>query len=188
MIQNPSCPGPASQFRYCPRCAAEGPRIERGRSLRCGACGFLFFFNSATAAGAFVYHRGELVLCVRGKEPAKGMLDVPGGFIEFDETVEDGLRREIYEELHIEVSDFRYLLSAPNNYTYAEVPYKTTDMFFVCEASRIEGIRAADDVADYVLVDPDTLDPERLAFVSTQRAFLALRNEIRKDRPWRELP
>lgn len=181
--ENSSHPGPASRFRYCPNCAAAGPGIERGRELRCRACGFVYFFNSAAAAGAFIYHRGRLILGVRGKEPAKGMLDAPGGFIEFGETVEDGLRREIFEELHIEVVDFRYLYSAPNDYSYAGVPYKTTDLFFVCEAPDIGGIRAADDVADYVLIEPGQLDPERLAFVSTRRAFAALLADAEQGRP-----
>jgi ADP-ribose pyrophosphatase YjhB (NUDIX family) len=173
---------PASLFRYCPHCGTEGPCVEGNRALRCGRCGLLFFFNSAAAAGAFVFHRGQLILCVRAKDPAKGMLDVPGGFVEFDETVEEGLRREIYEELHIETGGFRYLRSAPNDYIYAGVPYKTTDLFFVCEAPDIGGIRAADDVADYLLIAPDDLDPARLAFTSTRAAFAGLRNWLEKTR------
>ncbi len=166
---------PASQFRHCPHCGAGNPDVEGVRMLRCPDCGFLFFFNCAAAAGAFVFHGDRLILCVRAKNPGQGMLDVPGGFIDFDESVEDGLRREIREELHIEVAGFRYLLSAPNDYVYAGVPYKTTDIFFVCEAPDIGGIKAADDVADYMLLKPGDLDPARLAFGSTQRAFAALR-------------
>lgn len=175
----PICPaGPAGVFRHCPSCGAPAPRIEGGRSLRCGSCGLLFFFNSAAAAAAFILHQGRLVLCVRAKEPAKGMLDLPGGFVEFDESVEDGLRREIFEELHIEVADFRYLASASNDYLYAGVPYKTTDLFFVCEAPDIGGIRAADDVADYALIAPEALDPARLAFNSGRVALAALRERL----------
>ncbi|MGZ8217215.1 NUDIX hydrolase [Methylomagnum sp.] len=170
--------GPARVFRHCPGCGASAPRIEDSRSLRCGRCGFLFFFNSAAAAAAFILHRGQLVLCVRAKEPAKGMLDLPGGFVEFDETVEDGLRREIHEELHIEVSEFRYLASASNTYLYAGVTYKTTDLFFVCEAADISGIQAGDDVGDYVLIAPDALEPARLAFNSGRVALAALRERL----------
>jgi ADP-ribose pyrophosphatase YjhB (NUDIX family) len=167
--------GPAGQFRYCPRCGQAGPRIRESRSLRCSHCDFLYFFNSAAAAAAFVFHQGRLVLCVRAKDPAKGMLDLPGGFIEFDESVEAGLKREIYEELRLEASEFRYLTSASNDYCYAGVPYKTTDLFFVCEVKDLEGIRPADDVADYLLLAPEELDPARLAFNSGRAAFAALR-------------
>lgn len=168
--------GPASLFRYCPCCGKEGLQIGSGRDLRCPHCGFLYFFNSAVAAGAFVFHGGKLVLVVRAKEPARGTLALPGGFIDFDESVEEGLKREIYEELHLETAHFRYLTSAPNDYLYAGVPYKTTDLFFVCEAQDLGTIRAADEVSDYVLIAPEDLDPARLAFPSLRAAFAALMN------------
>lgn len=174
MITKPRFDTPAAQFRFCPRCGQPEPRITEGRSLSCPACRFRFFFNSATAAAAFIFHQAQLVLCLRAKEPALGKLDLPGGFIEFDESIEDGLRREIREELNIEVAHFRYLCSAPNDYRYAEVHYKTTDAFFVCEAPDLSDIRPADDVGDFRLVAPAALDPEELAFLSSRRAFAAL--------------
>jgi len=88
-----------------------------------------FLFNVAAAAGAFIIRDRQLVLCVRGKDPGIGQLDVPGGFIEFDESLEEGLRREILEELGIEVGELSYLASAPNDYRFAGVPYKTSDVF-----------------------------------------------------------
>lgn len=161
-------------FRYCPRCGAPEPGILAGRQLRCPACGLRFFFNTAAAAGAFIYHGEKLILCVRAHEPGKGLLDVPGGFIEFDETIEEGLRREIAEELHIEVGGFRYLMSAPNDYAYAGIPYKTADVFFVCEALSLETLRPADEVAEIRLTDPHAVDVRQFAFASTRRAFTDL--------------
>jgi len=172
----------AESFRYCPRCGRSHPDIRNERSLRCPHCGFLFFFNNAAASGAFVFHDGRLVLCVRAKNPGKGMLDVPGGFVEFDETVEDGLRREIHEELNIQVSALHYLTNAPNDYVYAGVPYQTTDLFFVCEADSLAGLKAADDVADTVLMHPAEVDPSAFAFVSTRRAFGALKDWLEPHR------
>lgn len=170
----PDTNSPATQFRYCPRCGKEGPDISSNRSLRCRHCDFLLFFNSATAAGAFIFHRDQLILCVRSKEPGKGLLDVAGGFLEFDESAEEGLRREILEELNLEATGFHYLASAPNDYLYAGVLYKTTDLFFTCEVPDISRIRPADDVADFLVVAAEALDPARLAFPSTRNAFRAL--------------
>jgi ADP-ribose pyrophosphatase YjhB (NUDIX family) len=161
-------------FRYCPRCGVPEPNIIGDRQLQCPACGLRFFFNTAAAAGAFIFHHEKLLLCVRAHEPGKGLLDVPGGFIEFDETIEDGLRREIAEELHIEVGDFHYLMSAPNDYPYAGVPYKTADVFFVCEAHSLDHLRPADDVAEIRLTEPHTVDAGQFAFASARRAFTAL--------------
>jgi ADP-ribose pyrophosphatase YjhB (NUDIX family) len=161
-------------FRFCPRCAFPRPRIEHNRQLRCDACGLRFFFNTAAAAAAFILAGEELMLCVRAHEPGQGLWDVPGGFIEFDETIEDGLRREIREELNIELAELHYLTSAPNDYLFAEIPYKTADMFFVGVASNPDDAQPADDVADIVRIHPQSVDPARFAFESTRRAFAVL--------------
>ncbi len=168
-------------FRFCPRCSTPGPRIKQDRELHCPHCGLRFFFNTAAAAGAFVFVGDQLLLCVRAHEPGKGLLDVPGGFIEFDESVEEGLRREIAEELSIEVSGLRYFTSAPNDYRYAGIPYKTADLFFVCEALNGERLRAADDVAEVVLVDPLQVKQDQFAFASTRNAFDALLKMLKKE-------
>jgi ADP-ribose pyrophosphatase YjhB (NUDIX family) len=168
-------PGPYDAFRFCPRCGGEYLSIHEQCAIRCGRCGFLFFFNTCTAVGGFVFHQDQLILCVRAKEPARGKLDLPGGFVNFDETVEDALRREIAEELNIETTNYRYLSSAPNDYLYGGVLYKITDLFFVCDAPQIVTLRAADDVADFRLVSPYDVAPEELAFNSTRLALVKLR-------------
>jgi NADH pyrophosphatase NudC (nudix superfamily) len=71
------CESLSHAFRFCPRCATAGPRIERDRQLRCTHCGLRFFFNTAAAAGAFVFFDDQLLLCVRADEPGKGLVDVP---------------------------------------------------------------------------------------------------------------
>ncbi len=111
---------------------------------------------------------------MRAHEPRKGALDLPGGFLDYEETAEDGLRREIREELGIETSSFRYLTSAPNDYVYGDVLYKTADFYFICNADDIRHIRAGDDVADFALVEPRKLDPARLAFPSSVSALRVL--------------
>ncbi len=123
---------------------------------------------------AFVFHQGRLILAVRARDPQRGALDLPGGFLDFDETVEQGLKREIREELNIETLDFRYLTSAPNDYAYGGVLYKTADLFFTCQAPDIRGIRPGDDVADFRLIAPADLEPSALAFASSRTALQAL--------------
>ncbi|HYE35290.1 NUDIX domain-containing protein [Methylocaldum sp.] len=164
-------PGPYDAFRFCPRCGGEYLSMQEHRAIKCGRCGFLYFFNTCAAAGAFVFYQNQLVLCVRAKDPAKGKLDLPGGFIEFNETVEDALRREIAEELNLETINYRYLTSVPNDYLYGGMLYKVTDMVFLCDALHIGTLKAADDVADYRLVSPYDIDPEELAFNSTRTAL-----------------
>lgn len=107
-------------------------------------------------------------------EPQKGMLDLPGGFVEFGESAEQALLREIREELNVEVVNPSYLTSAPNDYLYADVLYKITDLYYICEIDDISAIKPQDDVANYLLLSPNEVDPERLAFPSGRIALAQL--------------
>lgn len=57
-------------------------------------------------ACVFLHKDGKLFLAKRSdsKTLFPGQFEVPGGHIEFGETIEDGLKREIREELHIEIN------------------------------------------------------------------------------------
>ena len=103
-----------------------GPRALKmvGRKLlRCGACGFELYLNVAAAvAGVIVDEQGRMVVLVRGKEPGQGKWDLPGGFVDPEETAEEALRREVREEIGLEVTSLSYLGQWPNVYEYAGVP------------------------------------------------------------------
>jgi ADP-ribose pyrophosphatase YjhB (NUDIX family) len=169
---------PFADFAHCPRCGSIELSIDRERAIACGVCSFKYFFNCASAVAGLLLYQGELVLAVRGREPQKGMLDLPGGFIEFNESVEEALAREIYEELSLQIFRSTYLTSAPNDYQYAGVYYKTTDLFFICELEDISNIQAGDDVESYLLISPYDLDPQRLAFASGRVALQKLLDHL----------
>ena len=89
---------PLSQFRYCPKCGSEHFEIHNEKSKQCKDCGFVYYFNSSAATVALILNgRNELLVCRRAKEPAKGTLDLPGGFIDMAETGEEGVAREVKE-------------------------------------------------------------------------------------------
>ncbi len=54
------------------------------------------------AVGAAIVENGRALVTIRGREPEKGRLDLPGGFLEVGEHPADGLVREIREELGVE--------------------------------------------------------------------------------------
>ena len=78
---------PFSQFKYCPKCGSVHFEINNEKSKRCADCEFVYYFNPSAATVALIMNeRNELLVCRRAKDPAKGTLDLPGGFIDMAET------------------------------------------------------------------------------------------------------
>tara|TARA_R110001592_G_scaffold161018_2_gene393538 strand:- start:453 stop:782 length:330 start_codon:yes stop_codon:yes gene_type:complete len=98
------------------------------------------------------------------------MLDLPGGFVDYDESLEAALEREIQEELRVTLGPWRYVFSYPNRYEYEGILYKTIDAFFLTEPYEKPAVIASDDVADTVWIDIQEIDLTRIAFVSIRNA------------------
>jgi ADP-ribose pyrophosphatase YjhB (NUDIX family) len=163
---------PSDFFHHCPRCAAALARPPRSELYDCAACGFRLYFNPAVSASAFVERDdGRVLLIRRAKEPAKGKLAPPGGFVDFGETAEDSLRREVREETGLEIHAIRYLMSHPNRYPFREVTYRILDLFFVAQAVDAGAGRPLDDVDEILWREPATLRPEEMAFASMAEAL-----------------
>ena len=165
------------KLRFCPGCGEGGFSADSTKSLLCEGCGLRLFVNIASAAGAFVIGPdGRLLLVRRSREPSKGKLGLPGGFIDAGETAEAGLAREVREELNLDVTSCEYLCSYPNEYHYAGMTYQTLDLFFVCRVDDFAGAMAMDEVEELVFTAPGELDVTELAFPSARVAFDAYMN------------
>jgi ADP-ribose pyrophosphatase YjhB (NUDIX family) len=175
----------ADLFAFCPACGREGMTCHPPREHCCDACGYRFFFNAAAAAGAIITCGEQLLFGVRKREPQAGKWDLVGGFIDFDESAEAGLCREIREELGLTVqpADLSYVGSEPNDYLYDGVPYRTLDLIFHLDLDARPALTPADDLAGVVWVKGADVDEEQLAFDSTRRA---LRGFLTNG--WRQAP
>lgn len=149
---------PLEQFLFCPECGGHFV-VNNFKSKKCQECGFVYYFNPSSATVAVILNeRKELLVSVRAKEPAKGTLDLPGGFIDMDETAEEGVAREVEEETSLKVNSVKYLFSRPNRYVYSGFEVHTLDMFFLCEVNDYNCINAADDVASLRFVPLSEID------------------------------
>ncbi len=89
-------------FRFCP---ADGTKLGEPREsggVTCPLCGRSWYRSSMPAVGAVIVEGGKALVTIRAREPEKGRLDLPGGFLEVGEHPVDGLVREIKEELGVE--------------------------------------------------------------------------------------
>jgi ADP-ribose pyrophosphatase YjhB (NUDIX family) len=164
---------PLRHFTTCPRCAAPAPAgpDAAANPFRCAHCGLVLFFNAASAVAVFIVRAdGRVLYTRRATDPGKGRIGMPGGFVDFGETAEDAARREVREEVDLELGPLQYLASFPNQYEYAGVTYGTLDLFFVALAPAAGQARALDAIATLEWVHPADLDPQEIAFESMRRA------------------
>jgi ADP-ribose pyrophosphatase YjhB (NUDIX family) len=153
-------------FRFCPSC---GAAREPGNTppLTCASCGFTLYMNTTCATAAFLVRPDGTALFIRrAKDPAKGKLAIPGGFIDEGETAEEGVRREFREEVGINPGSLQYLCSHINSYHYKGVTYPVLDFFFITRATGDEKPEALDAVAGFSWLDPQEVDPAEMAFPS----------------------
>lgn len=160
-----------NRFQYCPICGKKQFVRRNEKSWQCGACAFLLYQNPGAAVAAIIAYEGDILFAVRAHDPQAGKLDLPGGFVDNDETAEQALRRELDEELGLQRIQARYMASFPNTYPYAGVDYRTLDLIYVIELSERPEMRAADDVAAIRWIPAEAIPYEQIAFESARDAL-----------------
>ncbi|MFM5466503.1 NUDIX domain-containing protein [Aeromonas veronii] len=160
---------------FCPKCGGQTLQSVSPKEFRCG-CGFHFFQNVATAVMVALCWQDEVLVAVRARNPGKGLLDLPGGFVDPGESLEVALVRELQEELGLDVSvqPFIYLGSYPNIYPYDSITYHTCDTFFAIRLNEKPVIQPADDVAAFQWLKIRDVPLPRFAFESTRTAMARL--------------
>ncbi|HEY7109783.1 MAG TPA: NUDIX hydrolase [Nitrososphaeraceae archaeon] len=114
------------------------------------------YHRPAITVDIIIEREGNLLLVRRKKDPFKGLLCIPGGFVDFGEKVEIAAKREAYEETNLRVEPIAILgvYSDPQR----DPRGHTVSVSFI--AKIIDGIPKAGDDADDVKWVP--LDDNRL--------------------------
>lgn len=169
------------KFKYCPVCGSSHFEINNVKSKKCQDCGFSYYLNASSATVALILNDKDELLVVRRKNaPGKDMLDMPGGFIDMDETGEEGMAREVKEETGLEATEVTYQFSYPNTYLYSGFVVHTLDMFFKVKVKDLSHVEAMDDAAAYYWIPLSEIHIEDFAFDSIRKGlkrFLATENK-----------
>ena len=171
---------PLNAFTYCPKCGSQSFSVNDFRSKKCQSCGFTFYLNAASSVVAVIMNdNDEIIVTRRAFEPQKNTLDLPGGFVEFDESAEDALRREVHEELGIEIKNIEYLFSIPNVYPFGGLDVHTLDLVFLCKQDGDSCIKPDDDVANAKYMKLSELEDSDFGLNSIRIAVRFLKNSAK---------
>lgn len=175
---------PLTKFNFCPVCGSKHFEENDEKSKRCEHCGFTYYLNPSAATAAFILNdNNELLVTKRKYDPGKGTLDLPGGFCDIGETVEEGLRREIAEETGLEIADAEYFCSMPNKYRYSGFDVPTLDAFFICHVKDATKLRPSDDAEEARWIPLAEVHTELFGLRSIRHAllnFLEMKSKIIK--------
>ena len=177
-------------FNFCPSCASRSISFSIN-VFRCPDCGLVYYQNTAAATGCLILVPGQtaeenrLVLTVRGKDPGKGKLDIPGGFVDPGEGLLEGLYRELREEIgwappipadKTLSQVFKLYASFPNVYPYKGFNYNTCDIYFTVSAPglTLQDLRLEQsEIPEVRFLRPRDIDFDLFAFESTKQAVKA---------------
>jgi NAD+ diphosphatase len=160
-----------THFQFCPKCGSQDISDQDVKAMRCGHCGLIYYHNTASAAAGIIEADGRIILARRRLDPHQGKLDLPGGFVDYGETYEEALAREIKEELNWSVCDVRYFCSFPNRYEYRGISYFTADIVFLCRVEDLSPLCLSAEVSEIVALKTDEIILDDIPFSSMRRAI-----------------
>ncbi len=163
---------------FCPRCGQKGFEYHDMKFWSCSVCGFVYYHNVAASSSVIVVYHDMVLMIRRSREPSKGLLALPGGFVDPDERAEDAAVRECREETGLSVTSLKFVGSWPNTYRYRDVQYKTCDLYFSAEFSGSLSAFVAEEgeVSSLELVAPKDFETAPIAFESARKALIAWRD------------
>lgn len=169
--------GKMQRYSYCPKC---GSKLiykydgERNR-LTCSHCGYILYENPVVGVAAIIINKqNQILLGRRDTGLYKGLWCIPCGYLEYDEDVWEGVKREFKEETNLDIHPTR-VYTVQSNFHNPEL--HSVGIWF--EASIIGGDLQAGDDLDQVQYFSLTQLPE-LAFPTDRTVINYLSADLRK--------
>lgn len=156
-------------FQFCPKCGSSNHKFENHHRFECLNCGFVYYHNCAAAVMVIMRRDDKVLFTVRNNEPKKGKLDFPGGFVDPKESAQFAAKRELKEELDIdiEMEDLELLDTEPNDYKFRDILYRTLDIIFEIELKDDQKINLEkSEIQEAKWLSKDEIDMDEIGFDS----------------------
>ncbi len=116
--------------------------------------------NPSLTVDAIIEQNGSILMIRRKGEIYKGYLAFPGGFVNYDEIVEDAVKREVLEELNLQIK----LIAILGVYSDKKRDLRghVISTVFVCHSTGTP--KPGDDAIDLDWVNLDRIESLELAF------------------------
>ncbi|MBI2616713.1 NUDIX domain-containing protein [Candidatus Gottesmanbacteria bacterium] len=152
-------------YHFCPLCGEKFQKKEPDL-LVCKSCGFHYFINPRPCNAAIISdEKGNILLVKRKYEPKKDFWDLPGGFMSPDENIDVSAKREIREELGVEIEITGIVGGFADSYEYQGIVYPTYTTIVAAKIIKGE-IRPTDDVSDVAFYTKEEVFQLNIAFPS----------------------
>lgn len=158
-------------YKFCPKSGDALKQISEN-ILQCNNCGYKLYVNPITCNGVIIVNEnGKIMLVKRKFDPKKGYWDLPGGFIEPHEDLEQSVKREIKEELGVDIDLIKIIGVYNDVYEFQDIIWPTLGI--VVAAKTVTGnFRSSDDINSYKFFRLQEALKQRLAFHSIKKALL----------------
>lgn len=152
---------------FCHICSA---KLEQKEEFVwwCPDCDNTLYANPKPCVDMAIFNtKGQLLIAKRGREPNKGKYDLPGGFVDCNETFEDAMFREMKEEIGLDENDVtapKYVTSFTFVYPFGKEIYLNVVAAFTMRLKNEDRtILAYDDVESVEFRDTETITREELS-------------------------
>jgi len=160
-------------FKFCPKCGGKLKKIkqENRQRLACSTCHFIFYGNAKPTVGVVIVdEEGRILLAKRGIEPKKNFWDLPGGFLEENEHPEDGLKRELQEELGVKIKIDKMLDIFIDDYEDQDDICFTLNIYYLAKIIQGEP-KPMSDISDLQWFEKENLPLDKMAFKNGREAL-----------------
>ena len=166
------------QINFCANCGnsmqfnvVEGDHLPR---YHCTRCGFIAYQNPHIIVGCLPIWKNKIMLCKRGIEPRMGFWNLPGGFMENNETIKQGATREMKEETGADVK----IIGVHSIFSVPQV--NQLHIHFLAELINLDYVLTPESI-EIEIFDEGSMPWADIAFASTDYSIKTYFSDLKKN-------